>query len=81
MDLMHILTILSHQITKQNNAIQEHIMKNDMNFQRVVQENEDFKRNMRSELDGPPFVAPETRGGFNFIIAFSEKAGSEEIVG
>jgi len=51
MDLPHILTILSHQITKQNNAIQEHIMKNDMNFQRVVQENEDFKRNMRSELD------------------------------
>jgi len=26
-------------------------------------------------------VVPETRGGFNFIIAFSEKAGSEEIVG
>ena len=34
-----------------------------------------------AELDGPPFVAPETRGGFNFIIAFSEKAGSEEIIG
>ena len=34
-----------------------------------------------AELDGTPFVAPETRGGFNFIIAFSEKAGSEEIVG
>ena len=34
-----------------------------------------------AELDGMPFVAPETRGGFNFIIAFSEKAGSEEIIG
>jgi hypothetical protein len=51
MDLTHILTTLSHQITYQNNAIQEHIMKNDMNFQWVVQENEDLKRNMRSELD------------------------------
>ncbi len=34
-----------------------------------------------AELDGSPFVAPETRGGFNFIKAFREKAGSEEIVG
>ncbi len=34
-----------------------------------------------AELDRMPFVAPETRGGFNFIIAFSEKVGSEEIVG
>ena len=34
-----------------------------------------------AELDRTPFVAPETRGGFNFIIAFSEKTGSEEIVG
>ncbi len=34
-----------------------------------------------AELDRTPFVAPETRGGFNFIIAFSEKMGSEEIVG
>ena len=34
-----------------------------------------------AELDGTPFVAPETRGGFNFIIAFNKKAGSEEIVG
>ena len=34
-----------------------------------------------AELDRTPFVAPETRGGFNFIIAFSEKAGLEEIVG
>ncbi len=51
MDLMHILTTLLHQITNQNNAIQEHIMKNDMTFQRVVQENEDFKRDMHSKLD------------------------------
>jgi len=34
-----------------------------------------------AELDGAPFVAPETRGGFSFIIAFSKQAGSEEIVG
>jgi hypothetical protein len=46
-----ILTTLSHQITNQNNAIQEHIMKNDMNFQRVVQEKDDFKKDMRAELD------------------------------
>ena len=25
-----------------------------------------------AELDRTPFVAPETRGGFNFIIAFNE---------
>ena len=34
-----------------------------------------------AELDGMPFVAPEARGGVSFIIAFSKKAGSEEIVG
>jgi hypothetical protein len=34
-----------------------------------------------TELDGMPFVAPEARGGVSFIIAFSKKAGSEEIVG
>jgi len=28
-----------------------------------------------------PFVTPETRGGFDFIIAFNKKAGLEEIVG
>jgi hypothetical protein len=50
-DLTQILTTLSHQITNQNNAIQEHIMKNDMNFQRVVQEKDDFKKDMRAELD------------------------------
>jgi hypothetical protein len=34
-----------------------------------------------AELNGTPFVAPEARGGFSFVIAFSKKAGSEEIVG
>ncbi len=34
-----------------------------------------------AELDGTPFVVPEARGGFSFIIAFSKKAGSEKIVG
>ncbi len=34
-----------------------------------------------AELDGTPFVAPEARGGFSFIIAFGKKAGSEEVVG
>jgi len=29
-----------------------------------------------AELDGTPFVAPESRGGFSFILAFSKKAGS-----
>jgi hypothetical protein len=35
----------------------------------------------RGQLDGPPFMALEARGEFSFIIAFSKKAGSEEIVG
>ena len=34
-----------------------------------------------AELDGTPFVAPEARGGFSLVVAFSKKAGSEEIVG
>jgi hypothetical protein len=34
-----------------------------------------------AELDWTPFVVPETRSGISFIIAFSQKAGSEEIVG
>jgi len=34
-----------------------------------------------AELDRTPFMAPETRSGFNFTRAFSEKAGLEEIVG
>ena len=34
-----------------------------------------------AELDGTPFVTPETRSGFNFIIAFNKKPGSEKIVG
>jgi hypothetical protein len=37
--------------------------------------------NNEAELDGTPFVAPETRGGFRFIVAFSKNARSEEIVG
>jgi hypothetical protein len=32
-------------------------------------------------LDGTPFVASEARSGFSFIVAFSKKAGSEEIIG
>jgi hypothetical protein len=34
-----------------------------------------------AKLDGSPFVAPEARSEFSFIIAFSKKAGSEEMVG
>jgi hypothetical protein len=37
--------------------------------------------NNEAELDGTPFVAPETRGGFCLIVAFSQKARSEEIIG
>ena len=33
-----------------------------------------------AELDGTPFVASEARGGFSLVVAFSKKAGSEEIV-
>jgi len=28
-----------------------------------------------AELDGMPFVAPESMGGLSFIVAFSKKAG------
>jgi len=34
-----------------------------------------------AELDGTPFVAPEARCGFSLVVAFSKKAGLEEIVG
>jgi hypothetical protein len=37
--------------------------------------------NSETELDGTPFVAPEARSEFGFVISFSKKAGSEEIVG
>ena len=37
--------------------------------------------NIEAELDGTPFVVPETRGGFSFIVAFGKRARSEEIVG
>jgi len=35
----------------------------------------------KAELDGMPFVVPEARGGFSLVVAFSKKAGLEEIVG
>jgi len=50
-DFTQILQTLSHQISNQNASIQEHIARNDSNFQRVVQDNEDFKRDVRAELD------------------------------
>ena len=37
--------------------------------------------NDEAELNGMPFVAPETWGGFCFVISFSKKVGSKEIVG
>ncbi len=56
------------------------------NIQEVVEvfDSNIFHTNLiynEAELDGTPFVVPEARGGFSFIIAFSKKAGSEEIVG
>jgi hypothetical protein len=33
-----------------------------------------------TDLDGTPYVAPEVWGGFGFVISFSKKAGSEEIL-
>jgi len=50
-DLTQILTTLSHQITNQNQAIQDHILQNDIKFHQVVQDNEDFKCDIRTELD------------------------------
>jgi hypothetical protein len=32
-------------------------------------------------LDGTPFVVQEAWGGFDLVISFSKKAGSEKIVG
>jgi hypothetical protein len=37
--------------------------------------------NNETKLDGTPFVVPETRGAFSFLVTFSQKAGSEEIIG
>jgi hypothetical protein len=37
--------------------------------------------NKETELDGMPLVAPETRGGSHFIVAFGNKAGLKQIVG
>jgi hypothetical protein len=36
--------------------------------------------NNETELDGMPFLVPEAQGGFSFVIYFSKKVGSEEIV-
>jgi len=37
--------------------------------------------NNEEELDGTPFVVPEARGGFHFIVTFNKKVGSEKIIG
>ena len=50
-DLTQILTTLSHQITNQNQAIQDHILQNDEKFQKVLQDNDIFKREIQSEID------------------------------
>jgi hypothetical protein len=34
-----------------------------------------------AELDGSPFVAPETRSGSRFVVTFGLKAGAKEILG
>ena len=36
--------------------------------------------NDKAELNGTPFVAPEARGGINFIVPLDKEARSEEIV-
>jgi hypothetical protein len=51
MDLTQILTTLSHQITNQNQAIQDHILQNNDKIQKVLQDNDNFKRDILSELD------------------------------
>jgi hypothetical protein len=37
--------------------------------------------NNEAELDGSPFVAPETRSGSRFIVSFSFEPATEKIVG
>ncbi len=37
--------------------------------------------NNEAELDGSPFVAPETRSGSRFVVTFGLEAGVKEIVG
>ncbi len=37
--------------------------------------------NNEAELDGSPFVAPETRSGSRFVVTFGLKASAKEIVG
>jgi hypothetical protein len=46
MDLTQILTTLSHQINNQNQAIQDHILQNEIKMAQVIAENDDFKRDI-----------------------------------
>ena len=51
MDLTQILTMLTHQITTQNTAIQDHIQKQDVKFENVMLDNKSFKTDMRAEKE------------------------------
>ncbi len=54
--IAQLIYYLSTQMTHQNQSIEEKIIKNEMklsgDFQRVVQDNENFKKNAWAELDG-----------------------------
>jgi hypothetical protein len=75
MDLTQILTTLSHQITNQNQAIQDHILQNEIMMAQVVVENDDFKRDIRSELDGIRFLLSNQQHGSSTNIPASSSVG------
>jgi hypothetical protein len=54
-DITQLFAALSSQMMAQNNSIQEQIMQNDLkistDFQKVIQANDDFKKDVRAELD------------------------------
>jgi len=55
-NIAQMICNLSNQMTHQNQSIEEKIIKNEMklsdDFRKIVQENEDFKTDIRAELDG-----------------------------
>lgn len=53
--ITQLFTALLPHMTSQSNSLQEQIMRNDLklstDFQKAVQANDDFKKNVRAELD------------------------------
>jgi hypothetical protein len=97
LDITKLFAALSSQMTAQNYSIQEHIKRNDLkittDFQTVIQANEDFKNDVRAELEdirhlltqhqvttnSTPKItsAPVTSTTFNPVISDSASVSSD----